>query len=140
MFINTECLILCMIITDLTKENLFCIHQSSINPPHYQLVYQGHIYSLPKVQCVQSFSLTLQRWVSSINLCLLAMHVHRAEITYSTQFLCSFLSSKPRSPACWGEFTHTVCNCSWILCLMFHVILYYQSCRRDCLRFFFICP
>ncbi|KAK3544818.1 hypothetical protein QTP86_027496 [Hemibagrus guttatus] len=33
---------------DLSNENLFCIHQSSINPPHYQLVYQGHIYSLPK--------------------------------------------------------------------------------------------
>lgn len=34
--------------SDLTKENPFCIHQSSKNPPHYQLVYQGHIYSLPK--------------------------------------------------------------------------------------------
>ncbi|XP_062862552.1 transmembrane protein 209 [Trichomycterus rosablanca] len=33
---------------DPTKENLFCIHHSSTNPPHYQLVYQGHIYSLPK--------------------------------------------------------------------------------------------
>ncbi|XP_028810593.1 transmembrane protein 209 isoform X2 [Denticeps clupeoides] len=33
---------------DMTNENLFCIHQSSINPPHYQLVYQGHMYSLPK--------------------------------------------------------------------------------------------
>ncbi|XP_027007623.1 transmembrane protein 209 [Tachysurus fulvidraco] len=33
---------------DLSNENVFCIHQSSISPPHYQLVYQGHIYSLPK--------------------------------------------------------------------------------------------
>ncbi|GAA6081760.1 transmembrane protein 209 [Tachysurus ichikawai] len=33
---------------DLSNENFFCIHQSSISPPHYQLVYQGHIYSLPK--------------------------------------------------------------------------------------------
>uniref|UniRef100_A0A667ZGM3 Transmembrane protein 209 n=1 Tax=Myripristis murdjan TaxID=586833 RepID=A0A667ZGM3_9TELE len=33
---------------DVTNENLFCIHQSSTNPPHYQLIYQGHIYSLPK--------------------------------------------------------------------------------------------
>uniref|UniRef100_A0A673H9L0 Transmembrane protein 209 n=1 Tax=Sinocyclocheilus rhinocerous TaxID=307959 RepID=A0A673H9L0_9TELE len=33
---------------DVSNENLFCIHQSSTNPPHYQLVYQGHIYSLPK--------------------------------------------------------------------------------------------
>ncbi|XP_014840524.1 PREDICTED: transmembrane protein 209 isoform X1 [Poecilia mexicana] len=33
---------------DVTKENLFCIHQSSTTPPHYQLIYQGHIYSLPK--------------------------------------------------------------------------------------------
>ncbi|XP_047660241.1 transmembrane protein 209-like [Tachysurus fulvidraco] len=33
---------------DLFNENLFCIHQSSITPPHYQVVYQGHIYSLPK--------------------------------------------------------------------------------------------
>uniref|UniRef100_A0A8B9LSN7 Transmembrane protein 209 n=1 Tax=Astyanax mexicanus TaxID=7994 RepID=A0A8B9LSN7_ASTMX len=33
---------------DLSNENLFCIHQSSTNPPHYQLIYQGHIYSLPK--------------------------------------------------------------------------------------------
>lgn len=41
-----------MVYTDLSNENLFCIHQSSINPPHYQLVYQGHIYSLPKVQYI----------------------------------------------------------------------------------------
>lgn len=34
---------------DVTKENLFCIHQSSTTPPHYQLIYQGHIYNLPKV-------------------------------------------------------------------------------------------
>ncbi|XP_006633485.1 transmembrane protein 209 [Lepisosteus oculatus] len=33
---------------DMSNENLFCIHQSSTNPPHYQLIYQGHIYSLPK--------------------------------------------------------------------------------------------
>uniref|UniRef100_A0A8C4GXY3 Transmembrane protein 209 n=1 Tax=Dicentrarchus labrax TaxID=13489 RepID=A0A8C4GXY3_DICLA len=33
---------------DVTKENLFCVHQSSTTPPHYQLIYQGHIYSLPK--------------------------------------------------------------------------------------------
>ncbi|XP_053718568.1 transmembrane protein 209 [Synchiropus splendidus] len=33
---------------DVTKENLLCVHQSSTNPPHYQLVYQGHVYSLPK--------------------------------------------------------------------------------------------
>nr|XP_023657418.1 transmembrane protein 209 isoform X1 [Paramormyrops kingsleyae]XP_023657419.1 transmembrane protein 209 isoform X1 [Paramormyrops kingsleyae] len=33
---------------DTSNENLLCIHQSSINPPHYQLIYQGHVYSLPK--------------------------------------------------------------------------------------------
>ncbi|XP_057710387.1 transmembrane protein 209 isoform X2 [Corythoichthys intestinalis] len=33
---------------DVSKENLFCIHQSSTTPPHYQLIYQGHIFSLPK--------------------------------------------------------------------------------------------
>ncbi|XP_056429138.1 transmembrane protein 209 isoform X2 [Hyla sarda] len=33
---------------DTTNENVFCIHQSSINPPHYELVYQKHIYNLPK--------------------------------------------------------------------------------------------
>lgn len=33
---------------DVTNENLFCIHQSSTSPPHYQLIYQGHVYSLPK--------------------------------------------------------------------------------------------
>uniref|UniRef100_A0A8C8CXE4 Transmembrane protein 209 n=1 Tax=Oncorhynchus tshawytscha TaxID=74940 RepID=A0A8C8CXE4_ONCTS len=33
---------------DVTNENLFCVHQSSTNPPHYQLIYQGHVYSLPK--------------------------------------------------------------------------------------------
>uniref|UniRef100_A0A8C8EPW9 Transmembrane protein 209 n=1 Tax=Oncorhynchus tshawytscha TaxID=74940 RepID=A0A8C8EPW9_ONCTS len=27
---------------DVTNENLFCVHQSSTNPPHYQLIYQGH--------------------------------------------------------------------------------------------------
>lgn len=37
------------LVSDVTKENLFCIHQSSTTPPHYQLIYQGHIYSLPKV-------------------------------------------------------------------------------------------
>ncbi|XP_077356335.1 transmembrane protein 209 isoform X2 [Festucalex cinctus] len=33
---------------DVTKENLFCIHQSCTTPPHYQLIYQGDIFSLPK--------------------------------------------------------------------------------------------
>ncbi|KAM4746995.1 transmembrane protein 209 [Rhinophrynus dorsalis] len=33
---------------DISNENVFCIHQSSINPPHYELVYQKHIYNLPK--------------------------------------------------------------------------------------------
>uniref|UniRef100_UPI00398E75BA transmembrane protein 209 n=1 Tax=Pristiophorus japonicus TaxID=55135 RepID=UPI00398E75BA len=33
---------------DTTNEHLFCIHQSSINPPHYQLIYHGHLYNLPK--------------------------------------------------------------------------------------------
>ncbi|MFT7816945.1 transmembrane protein 209 [Arapaima gigas] len=33
---------------DMSNENLLCIHQSSMNPPHYQLIYQGHVYSLPK--------------------------------------------------------------------------------------------
>lgn len=34
---------------DVTKENLFCICQSSTTPPHYHLIYQGHSYNLPKV-------------------------------------------------------------------------------------------
>uniref|UniRef100_A0A8C5HVT9 Transmembrane protein 209 n=1 Tax=Gouania willdenowi TaxID=441366 RepID=A0A8C5HVT9_GOUWI len=33
---------------DVTKENLFCIHQSSTTPPHYQLIYQGRVWSLPE--------------------------------------------------------------------------------------------
>ncbi|XP_028306223.1 transmembrane protein 209-like [Gouania willdenowi] len=33
---------------DVTKENLLCIHQSSTTPPHYQLIYQGRVWSLPK--------------------------------------------------------------------------------------------
>ncbi|KAG8440082.1 hypothetical protein GDO86_006033 [Hymenochirus boettgeri] len=33
---------------DTSNENVFCIHQSSINPPYYELVYQKHIYNLPK--------------------------------------------------------------------------------------------
>ncbi|XP_056133373.1 transmembrane protein 209 [Lampris incognitus] len=33
---------------DVTNENLFCIHQSSNNPPHYQLIHHSHIYSLPE--------------------------------------------------------------------------------------------
>ncbi|NXI37924.1 TM209 protein, partial [Galbula dea] len=33
---------------DTSNENVFCIHQSSINPPHYELIYQRHIYNLPK--------------------------------------------------------------------------------------------
>ncbi|XP_044533365.1 transmembrane protein 209 isoform X1 [Gracilinanus agilis] len=33
---------------DITNENVFCIYQSNINPPHYELIYQRHVYSLPK--------------------------------------------------------------------------------------------
>uniref|UniRef100_A0A8C3VFA7 Transmembrane protein 209 n=1 Tax=Catharus ustulatus TaxID=91951 RepID=A0A8C3VFA7_CATUS len=33
---------------DTTNENVFCIYQSSINPPHYELIYECHVYSLPK--------------------------------------------------------------------------------------------
>eukprot|EP00069_Balaena_mysticetus_P013102 bmy_08069T0 len=33
---------------DVTNENVFCIYQSAINPPHYELIYQRHVYSLPK--------------------------------------------------------------------------------------------
>ncbi|NWU72474.1 TM209 protein, partial [Pterocles burchelli] len=33
---------------DISNENVFCIYQSSINPPHYELIYQRHVNSLPK--------------------------------------------------------------------------------------------
>ncbi|XP_077450553.1 transmembrane protein 209 [Stigmatopora argus] len=33
---------------DVSKENLFCVHQNSTTPPQYQLIYQGDIFSLPK--------------------------------------------------------------------------------------------
>lgn len=33
---------------DVTNENVFCIYQSAVNPPHYELIYQRHVYSLPK--------------------------------------------------------------------------------------------
>ncbi|XP_058510929.1 transmembrane protein 209 isoform X1 [Ochotona princeps] len=33
---------------DATNENTFCIYQSTINPPHYELLYQRHVYNLPK--------------------------------------------------------------------------------------------
>ncbi|KFO85312.1 Transmembrane protein 209, partial [Buceros rhinoceros silvestris] len=33
---------------DTSNENVFCIYQSSINPPHYELIYQNHVYNLPK--------------------------------------------------------------------------------------------
>nr|XP_016853879.1 PREDICTED: transmembrane protein 209 [Anolis carolinensis] len=33
---------------DVSNENLFCIYQSSVNPPHYELVYQRQVYNLPK--------------------------------------------------------------------------------------------
>ncbi|XP_029472155.1 transmembrane protein 209 isoform X2 [Rhinatrema bivittatum] len=33
---------------DTSKENVFCIYQSSINPPHYELLYQHHEHNLPK--------------------------------------------------------------------------------------------
>ncbi|XP_020633430.3 transmembrane protein 209 isoform X1 [Pogona vitticeps] len=33
---------------DVANENLFCIYQSSVNPPHYELIYQGQVYNLPK--------------------------------------------------------------------------------------------
>uniref|UniRef100_A0A8C5TY37 Transmembrane protein 209 n=1 Tax=Malurus cyaneus samueli TaxID=2593467 RepID=A0A8C5TY37_9PASS len=34
--------------TRTSNENVFCIYQSSINPPHYELIYECHVYSLPK--------------------------------------------------------------------------------------------
>lgn len=34
--------------TDVTNENVFCVYQSAINPPHYELIYQRHVYNLPK--------------------------------------------------------------------------------------------
>ncbi|NWX39456.1 TM209 protein, partial [Steatornis caripensis] len=33
---------------DTSNENVFCIYQSSVNPPHYELIYQRHVYNLPK--------------------------------------------------------------------------------------------
>ncbi|XP_067391037.1 transmembrane protein 209 isoform X2 [Emydura macquarii macquarii] len=33
---------------DVSNENVFCIHQSTINPPHYELIYQCQVYNLPK--------------------------------------------------------------------------------------------
>ncbi|KAB1276383.1 Transmembrane protein 209 [Camelus dromedarius] len=33
---------------DVTNENVFCIYQSAVNPPHYELIYQRHAYNLPK--------------------------------------------------------------------------------------------
>ncbi|MEJ1280816.1 transmembrane protein 209 [Cricetulus griseus] len=33
---------------DVTNENVFCIYQSAVNPPHYELIYQRHVYNLPK--------------------------------------------------------------------------------------------
>lgn len=49
-FLDLSCIIRGnVLLADVTKENAFCIHQSSTTPPHYQLIYQGHIYSLPKV-------------------------------------------------------------------------------------------
>lgn len=54
---------------DTTNEHLFCIYQSNINPPHCQLIYQGKVYSLPKVPksviwffYLFSFSWTLVLW------------------------------------------------------------------------------
>ncbi|KAL7979847.1 hypothetical protein Chor_008185, partial [Crotalus horridus] len=35
-------------IGDMSNENLFCVYQSSINPPHYELIYQQQVYNLPK--------------------------------------------------------------------------------------------
>ncbi|KAM6425024.1 transmembrane protein 209 [Rhynochetos jubatus] len=33
---------------DTSNGNVFCIYQDSINPPHYALIYQRHVYNLPK--------------------------------------------------------------------------------------------
>ncbi|XP_060230148.1 transmembrane protein 209 isoform X2 [Meriones unguiculatus] len=33
---------------DVTNENVFCVYQSAVNPPHYELIYQRHVYNLPK--------------------------------------------------------------------------------------------
>ncbi|XP_062457332.1 transmembrane protein 209-like [Rhea pennata] len=33
---------------DITNENVFCIYQSNINPPHYELIYHRQVYNLPE--------------------------------------------------------------------------------------------
>uniref|UniRef100_A0A8C0EVK9 Transmembrane protein 209 n=1 Tax=Bubo bubo TaxID=30461 RepID=A0A8C0EVK9_BUBBB len=35
---------------DTLNENIFCIYQSSINPPRYELIYQRHVFNPPKVR------------------------------------------------------------------------------------------
>ncbi|NXX44707.1 TM209 protein, partial [Tricholaema leucomelas] len=45
---NTSSSLFKPIFTDTSNENVFCIYQSSINPPHYELIYQRHVYNLPK--------------------------------------------------------------------------------------------
>ncbi|XP_074725452.1 transmembrane protein 209-like [Strix uralensis] len=35
-------------LADTSNENVFCIYQSSINPPHHELIYRRHVYNLPK--------------------------------------------------------------------------------------------
>uniref|UniRef100_A0A8C5K4L5 Transmembrane protein 209 n=1 Tax=Jaculus jaculus TaxID=51337 RepID=A0A8C5K4L5_JACJA len=31
---------------DVTNENVFCVYQSAINPPHYELIYQHHVFNI----------------------------------------------------------------------------------------------
>lgn len=53
--------------TDTSNENVFCIYQSSINPPHYELIYQRHVYNLPKVhQCCCCHKIITRSYLSDL--------------------------------------------------------------------------
>lgn len=63
---------------------MFCIYQSSINPPHYELIYECHVYSLPKVQ---GFALLLLSGVTaSLIWALFKSQTHFCPFTHSLVF------------------------------------------------------
>ncbi len=89
---------MCEFLTDVSNENLFCIHQSSTNPPHYQLVYQGHIYSLPKVRTYSQLNI---QWSNFCDSCLIVFPQGRNNLFHTILMFLYIIKTKESGMLGW---------------------------------------
>lgn len=77
--------------TDVTNENVFCVYQSAINPPHYELIYQRHVYNLPKVflKCSHCYC-KCQGWLALIRFLELDSLVYEVGELFKLGKICYF--------------------------------------------------